>query len=366
MKKVLIIDENLPYLLNNVTFPTGGASIQSYNWLKGFLKNNCEVAIFSNADIENKSSYKIIRIDNRNVINSLLKKFINFYSIYKSVKIFSPNIIYVSIPGWHTLVWGIISKVSNAFLIQRISNDFMVDDRFIDEIGRLKYFMFLRGIYFVNVILVQNSYQQENIKNKFPKKNILKLYNPFSIQNNKMYFGMGNYVAWIGLFQRKKNLSALLNIAKILPDIKFKIAGKTSGNIDEITKIALEELQCLPNVEFVGLLPRIEILDFLDESFCLLNTSYYEGFSNTFLEAIMVNTPIVTLKTNDPDKIIVKHNLGLVSEDFNSLPECILKIIREGKRKYNKKGKEYIEKYHDPDLLVKKLFLLMNTLNTIE
>ena len=51
------------------------------------------------------------------------------------------------------------------------------------------------------------------------------------------------YIAWIGLFQKQKNLPQLLKIALELPDYDFCIAGKQLNNhldhdiIDAINKL---------------------------------------------------------------------------------------------------------------------------------
>ncbi len=76
------------------------------------------------------------------------------------------------------------------------------------------------------------------------------------------------------------------------------------------TKYRLTKLQ---NVEFVGLIPHDEVTSFLTEAYCLLNTSLFEGFSNTFLEAFSVGTPVVTLGVN-PDFILTIYDLGFVNK----------------------------------------------------
>ena len=47
----------------------------------------------------------------------------------------------------------------------------------------------------------------------------------------------------------------------------------------------------------------------------LLCTSDFEGFSNVFLEALAVGTPVVTRRHVDPDLIVLRHTLGASAED---------------------------------------------------
>ena len=58
----------------------------------------------------------------------------------------------------------------------------------------------------------------------------------------------------------------------------------------------------------------------------LLNTSNYEGLSNTFMEAWLVGTPIVTTVKVNPDNLIRKNNLGFVVETNTEMASKIKRI----------------------------------------
>ena len=163
------------------------------------------------------------------------------------------------------------------------------------------------------------------------------------------------YVAWVGIFQKQKNLSQLLSIAKKLPMCKFKIAGQKLKSIDEETSGTLKLLEKLNNVEFVGMIKRNQIFNFLANAYCLLNTSHYEGFSNTYLESFSVHTPVVTRNITDPDNIIKEFNLGISVKNYSDIPNAIINII-EKKYEFNNFSK-YLNKYHDPVNISKKLIL---------
>ena len=66
----------------------------------------------------------------------------------------------------------------------------------------------------------------------------------------------------MGNFRYQKNIAALVNIAKSLPDINFKITGKAHADIDKVSLEALEELKILENVQLVGYIKTSEIFLF--------------------------------------------------------------------------------------------------------
>ena len=65
---------------------------------------------------------------------------------------------------------------------------------------------------------------------------------------------------------------------------------------------------------------------FLSHAYLLLNTSHYEGFPLSYLDALAVGTPIVTIRKNDPDDFISINRLGAVSDDYSGLENLINRI----------------------------------------
>ena len=207
--------------------------------------------------------------------------------------------------------------------------------------------------------MAQNSYQLNKLKEKYPKKNIFVLHNPFVIENNDISVSLESrkYIAWIGNFRYQKNLKALFEIALKLPEYNFKIAGKPHPNLDDETTEALKRLGTLKNVKFVGYIKRSDINSFFRKARILLNTSRWEGFSNTFLEAWAAGVPVVTTQNVNPDNIVSKYNLGKVADCYDQLHELLKTIINYDKSEYNKLAlncHEYVKVNHDPKILVRK------------
>ena len=55
----------------------------------------------------------------------------------------------------------------------------------------------------------------------------------------------------------------------------------------------------------------------------LLSTPDFEGFSNMFLEALAVGTPVMTRRQVDPDSIVERHTLGASAEDELALSKSV-------------------------------------------
>jgi len=93
----------------------------------------------------------------------------------------------------------------------------------------------------------------------------------------------------------------------------------------------------------------------LKDALCLLNTSLFEGFPNTFLEALSVGTPIVTMRNIDPDNIINKNNLGIVCDDDSAIISALSNIHNFDYSNFHSHSRKYLTENHNPENLVRKL-----------
>ena len=351
--KILFFDENIPYLINDVNYPVGGATIELYSWIKGLIENNVHVGILTwkgaNNYVGRKLDFDIVESYKIRNNSSLLYIFNKLFDLYNAVKNFKPDCIIQECSGSATCYISIIAKIFNIPFIYRVANDMEVDDRLKKRINIIRRVFFKYGLKISSTILCQNSYQYEKMRRKYLSKNIYKIYNPYYQYKNLININSlkdRHYIAWLGVFQYQKNLPALLRIASKFNNINFQIAGVSCKNLDNETDNALEGLKKLKNVKFVGYIKRTEVISFLSNAYALLNTSRYEGFSNTFLETLAVGTPIISLGV-DPDNILSKHDLGFVIAEgdinriFNKLTNDY-KYLDNGKKLQN-----YLKNYHD-------------------
>jgi glycosyltransferase involved in cell wall biosynthesis len=360
--RILIVDSNIGDLIDNPYALTGGASIQTKSWLSGFEELGFELHIISESIPINKQNYHFIDLFSSKFY-SIIWSPVLIMRLFFILKKQNYKFVYVSTAGWQTIIYGLATKLARTFYVQRISNNIVYEpSTYRRRLGFVKYYLSRIGTGLSSIILVQNKQQLANIKSVYPNKSVHVVHNPYlsSIEKD-IELSKGEYVAWVGIFQYQKNLPALFNIANNLSNLNFKIAGLSAQKVDQETIAAIENLKSLPNVQFVGKISRTEISSFISKSFCLLNTSHYEGFSNTFLEALDSGRPIITTNKVDPDSIIERYKLGYVAEDYIDIPQLLIKAL-SNHQTFFEHNRQYLKKYNNPTILAEKLLELISKL----
>ena len=364
MAKFIFYDDKIINIMLKDEKPSGGAAVQAYSWIRGLKENGHEVQVItmtskSNLLKDECSDIKLLPLfDRKKGIKWLRWIYYRLPYIYRIIKANKPDYLYQGIPSWQSFIMGIICYKLQIKFILRISNDYLIDNRLYKKSSRLHGFFLNLGIKLTYCILCQNDYQYEIIKAKYPNKVAFKISNPIFTRHQYLPSNSNfrNYIAWIGLFQYQKNIPLLYDIACALANENFVIAGNEDVGCDPKTAFFLKKLKSLPNVKFVGFLERDEILSFLGGAKYLLNTSFYEGFSNTFLEAMVAGTPIITSCNVNPDGIITSNNLGIVYKDLTDLQLKYASVSRMERMKMSKNVIEYVSKNHNYKIMAQNLY----------
>lgn len=109
-------------------------------------------------------------------------------------------------------------------------------------------------------------------------------------------------VAWIGRMTSVKNPRAVLDIAKMLPNTTFVMAG--GGELlDEIESVAPA------NVTVLGWADSNIVLSACD---VVLSTSHHEGMPLALIEAQLAGKPVVATKVGSVSEVILDQETGFV------------------------------------------------------
>ncbi len=131
-------------------------------------------------------------------------------------------------------------------------------------------------------------------------------------------------VAWVGRITEVKRLDVLLEIARVLPGVTFDVAGGFEEQRPYVQDLH-QRARPLPNVILHGRIARDQMPAFYQRTSCLLCTSDYEGFPNTFLEAWSYGLPVVS--TVDPDGLIARGGLGAVAMTPDGLVARLRRLL---------------------------------------
>ena len=132
-------------------------------------------------------------------------------------------------------------------------------------------------------------------------------------------------ILWVGRSSKVKNPDLFLKLASAYPNEKFIMICQQTSSTSDYEKLK-EKSRELPNLTFYERVEFKHINSFFESAKLFINTSNSEGFPNTFIQAAINKTPILSYNVN-PDNFLNKYNSGMSSDgdldlflkNFNSI-----------------------------------------------
>lgn len=362
----------MPDLLKDNRLSTGGACVRVYALSKGFIELGHQVGVLTwkganryvgpiNEKLELVETYP-----SKGGIRYIRIFYFYFYLMLKAFRRYDPDYLIIKGCELNNGILAFISSIQRVPIIYLVTNDKDADERSRSHTDKITHIFFKYSLKMSNLIVCQNHYQYSKFKALYPNKRFMIMHNPYYFKSDLPPLKPHkerNYVAWIGIFSPQKNLALLYRIVKLMPETNFKIAGSFAcgtmargRNADQETMEAIEALKSCKNVQFVGFLGRKDVVSFLSEAYTLINTSHFEGFSNTYLEALITGTPVITRKLTDPDDFLANNNLGFIVDDEKDYQRKI-NLVKNGDSfdQEARRYRTYILEHHKVSHLVSNL-----------
>ena len=369
--KICILSEYAYSLLTNRN-TAGGAELQMIILAKEFANRSHEVSLVTFEKSED--SFEIINgIKVFNPFNNYGKGLTYLYpqNLYKLFKVLNKINADIYIQRATTPLTGLLAffaKLKNKlFLYSVSSNECVSINLSIKGVRDLKKLIYKFGIKNCDCVICQTKDQQDLLKQTIGKQSeiIKNMYIPPKLEFNKKNPSTLK-VLWVGRIIKEKRPELFLKLAKHLPNINFCmiacLVGSSASAIKYYNNINVAASK-INNLDFIGFVPHKEIDRYYAESSLFINTSYVEGFPNTFLEAWGNFCPVISLDF-DPDEIICKFKLGLHSRTFEQMIEDIKTMLKNDKlrKEMGNNSREYVEKEHNLNKIINEYEILMKTL----
>lgn len=309
----------------------GGAELQAYNLAKYFVKRGYDVHYIyqSRNKIKEENSgikwHKLPFLPNNFSLNIL-----NYPKLVKSLKIIDPDIIYQRAKNIYTGQIGFYSHEKDSIFVWGASSE---KDCLPQKEPNIKR-KILRGsnlsignygIKKADAIVVQTKTQQNLlIKNYGLESIIIPNGHPIPVGQFKKEYPP--IIVWVANIKKIKQPELFIKLARDLKDQKSSFIMIGKPEVSDYGRKIEEMISATPNLQYLGEVSNDEVKKIIAKSSILVNTSVREGLPNTYIEAWMRETPVVTINC-DPDGIIGDKGLGVKTGDYDKLVKTVRDLL---------------------------------------
>ncbi|MBW2978003.1 glycosyltransferase family 4 protein [Candidatus Woesearchaeota archaeon] len=333
----------------------GGSEVQMYLIAKELAKDKKFDVNFIVADFGQRKTEKYFDVKVHKSY-PVAKKIINYirgpFVLYKVLRKINPDFVIQRSAAPETGICAFYCKKYNKKFIYSIAHEIDINGEFAAKgiFGK----MYNYGLNRTDYIIAQN-YGQIKLLNRWKNKiirNIKVVKSGYEIETMKIK--VKEFVLWIGRSDKWKRPDIFLDLAEDFPYEKFIMVLPKSSQ-KKFWKNVSKRAKNIENVEFFENVSFNKINEYFKKAKVFVNTSKYEGFPNTFVQAAKNKTPILSLNVN-PDNFLNKYKCGFVCNDNFNLMKNKLDLLLKNKRIYNafsKNAFDYAKKKHNIKKIIK-------------
>jgi len=203
------------------------------------------------------------------------------------------------------------------------------------------------GMCLADLIVVQHENQLQALETRWHRPGVVRP-SAHRFPNEAEAVQRENFVLWVSRCERGKLPERFLELAQGAPDTPFVMVCPPSADTALHTRVRKAAMG-IGNLRFLSFVPHAEMLELFCRARLYVNTSNSEGFPNTFVEAAMHGTPIVSLLV-DPDGILALHGLGLGAEGDPMRLETFMRELLEDPARWeeaSEKARTFFRRRHD-------------------
>jgi glycosyltransferase involved in cell wall biosynthesis len=249
------------------------------------------------------------------------------------------------------LIW----HVANNPDVEKIKLSF--SRRYLLDLIEKKYSVY--GIKNADRIVGQTNFQNHLLEKNYNRNCDLILPNLHYLPNDEIVKGVNVKIVWVANNKKAKQPDIFVWLADqfiSMENIQFIMIGRPNPayQIDSFNKLH-------PNLKILGDLPLNKVNEILATSHIFVNTSLYEGFPNTFIQAWMRKVPVISLHA-DIDNFLKDRQFGFLSNTKQQLVQDINLLIKNKEMRVDMgiKASKYAFNYYSIESRKSEILELFN------
>ncbi|MGK0448646.1 MAG: glycosyltransferase involved in cell wall biosynthesis [Polaribacter sp.] len=361
------------------TVSVNGSLVQLYNLAQGFYQNDVEVYYICTTKDRSKADFEVREGIHFHWIQlqTGLFEWKRIMPIYNNIlKTIAPDALYVRgrnvlqyVAGKYakkhnvTYVWGTNGDDSAEFNknIKRLkeSNKSLLKTILLYPLKAYEDCYINNGMKMPNYIINQNKHQQEETLKHLKQEGFV--FNSYYYINDSKEISTKNQVLWLARWSKEKQPELFIEMISQIkqPDVDFTMAGGSSDSQD--TKELIDKAN-KNNIKTPGKIDYKNVNGYFAKSLVFVNTSYREGVSNTFIEAMLNGVPVLSLNSN-PNNWLSDYNIGYCANgNLEQLTKVLndLLIDREKLKKMSEDAKSFAKQQFSNDDIIESYIKLFN------
>jgi glycosyltransferase involved in cell wall biosynthesis len=328
----------------------GGAEVQAVLFGKKLAEDRAYqvdfiTGNFGQATVEvydNVRVHKLHRLDKKGIkyLKGIYYHWLLFYKIFK----LDPDLCIQRSAGIQTGVIALYCKIFKKRFIYMTAHEFDCTGRFEKNNG-ISGKIFGFGLKYAYRVITQSREHQKLLEANYHIRSEV-IENSFCIPEK--YIGEKKFVLWIARLAAWKQPEKFFLLADKFPERRFVMVAPEADDAG-YAKFIKNKAVKIKNLEFIPGVDFERVDEYFKQAKIFINTSTHEGFPNTFVQAAMYATPVVSLNVN-PDNFLNEYACGYCAGgDEEKMAEYVQRLL-EDKNDWQQKSNniyQYAQKKHN-------------------
>src|SRR5262245_15625520 len=211
--------------------------------------------------------------------------------------------------------------------------------------GPLKW-LFPLGIHLAHAVVCRSNEQRQRLADTYGRKGwLIRTGHPLPAFSNEPKTS----ILWVGRGVPLKQPEMFLDLVERLPRQSCVMVVRAEVGQEALIQRIRDRAKNMPNLTLYENVPLAETEQHFSHARVLVNTSTYEGFPNTFVQAALHGVPVVSWRV-DPDRLLSQETIGLCAgESFDRLVGLVedLSTSQEKCETLGRRAQDHAYAHHD-------------------